>query len=91
LLVASLARLGFLANLISKPIVTGFTAAAGVLISMSQVKSLLGIDMASVNTIIDFFSAFIPAVSTTNTWYQYVKQSFHTHSLTQNMYSIGPY
>jgi SulP family sulfate permease len=36
-------RLGFLANLLSHPVVSGFITASGIIIATSQVKSLLGI------------------------------------------------
>ena len=36
-------RLGFLANFLSHPVVTGFIAAAGLLIAIGQLKHILGI------------------------------------------------
>lgn len=39
-------RLGFLADLLSRPVITGFTAAAGVIIIGSQLGALLGVDLA---------------------------------------------
>ncbi len=36
-------RLGFLANLLSHPVVSGFITASGIIIATSQVKSLLGV------------------------------------------------
>lgn len=38
-------RLGFLADLLSRPVITGFTAAAAVIIVVSQLGSLLGIEV----------------------------------------------
>lgn len=43
LTVMGLLRLGFLANLLSHPVVSGFIMASGILIAMSQVKHVLGI------------------------------------------------
>lgn len=40
-----LLRLGFLANFLSKSVISGFTSAAAVVIGMSQVKNLLDIDI----------------------------------------------
>lgn len=40
-------RLGFLAELLSRPVITGFTAAAGLLIVASQLGGLLGIELAT--------------------------------------------
>ena len=37
------ARLGFLANLLSHPVIAGFISASGVLIAVSQLKAILGI------------------------------------------------
>lgn len=38
-------RLGFLAELLSRPVITGFTAAAGLLIVASQLGALLGVEV----------------------------------------------
>jgi sulfate permease, SulP family len=38
-----LLRLGFLANLLSHPVISGFISASGVLIAVSQLKSILGV------------------------------------------------
>jgi SulP family sulfate permease len=43
LLAVGLLRLGFLANFLSHPVMSGFITAAGVLIGLSQVQHLLGI------------------------------------------------
>ena len=43
LFVSGFLRLGFLANLLSHPVISGFITASGVLIAFSQVKHLLGI------------------------------------------------
>lgn len=43
LTVMGLARLGFLASLLSHPVVAGFITAAGILIAVSQLRHLLGI------------------------------------------------
>ena len=47
LLIMSLARLGVLATLLSKPILSGFTSAAAIIIGMSQLKYLLGMTIPS--------------------------------------------
>ncbi|WP_258105070.1 SulP family inorganic anion transporter [Marinoscillum sp. MHG1-6] len=39
-----LLRMGFLTNLLSKPVITGFTAAAAVIIGFNQLPHLLGLD-----------------------------------------------
>ena len=43
LLLMGLLRLGFLANLLSHPVVSGFITASGIIIATSQLKSILGI------------------------------------------------
>ena len=44
LIVMSLLRLGFLANFLSHPVISGFITASGVLIATSQLKHILGIN-----------------------------------------------
>lgn len=43
LVVLGLLRLGFLANLLSHPVISGFISASGVLIATSQLKHILGV------------------------------------------------
>jgi sulfate permease, SulP family len=43
LIALGLLRLGFLANLLSHPVVSGFITASGIIIATSQLKSLLGV------------------------------------------------
>ncbi|HWL41854.1 MAG TPA: sulfate permease [Ilumatobacter sp.] len=45
LVVLGLARLGVLVNLLSHPVISGFTSAAAIVIALSQVKDLLGLDI----------------------------------------------
>jgi high affinity sulfate transporter 1 len=51
LLAASLLRLGFLANFISLPVLIGFQAGVGIVIVVGQLKSLLGVQVASKTTV----------------------------------------
>lgn len=46
-----LLRLGFLVNFLSKPVISGFTSAAALIIGLSQLKHLLGLDLARSNYI----------------------------------------
>lgn len=48
---ARLLRLGFLANFISKPVLIGFEAGVGVVILVGQLKSVLGVHVASTTTL----------------------------------------
>jgi SulP family sulfate permease len=49
LLAMGLFRMGFLANFLSHPVVSGFITASGVIIAASQVKHILGIDAGGHN------------------------------------------
>jgi len=42
-------KLGFLVNFLSKPVISGFTSAASLIIGLSQLKNLLGVDIARNN------------------------------------------
>ncbi|MEN7550835.1 solute carrier family 26 protein [Rapidithrix thailandica] len=44
-------RLGFLVNFLSRPVISGFTSAAAIIIGMSQLKHLLGIEMPRSNQV----------------------------------------
>ncbi len=48
-LLAGLFRLGFLVNFLSKPVISGFTSAAAIIIGLSQLKHLLGIETGNSN------------------------------------------
>ncbi|MEE9434768.1 MAG: sulfate permease [Sphingorhabdus sp.] len=51
LLVMGIFRLGFLANLLSHPVVSGFITASGIIIAVSQLKHLLGISAGGDNLV----------------------------------------
>lgn len=44
-------RMGFLVNFLSKPVISGFTSAAAIIIILSQLKHILGISVAGSNKI----------------------------------------
>lgn len=50
-LLMGILRMGVLVNYLSKPVISGFTSAAAIIIGMSQVKYLLGIEVTSANQI----------------------------------------
>jgi SulP family sulfate permease len=50
-LLFGLFRTGFLVNFLSQPVISGYTSAAAIIIGLSQLKHLLGIEMASSNLI----------------------------------------
>ncbi len=49
----SFARLGFLVNFLSHPVIAGFTSAAAIIILFSQLKNFLGMDIARSEGILD--------------------------------------
>lgn len=54
-----LLRLGFLVNFLSKPVISGFTSAAALIIGLSQLKHLVGVDLGRSSSIFDVLeSAF---------------------------------
>jgi SulP family sulfate permease len=62
---AGLARLGALVNLISVPVVTGFTSAAALTIALSQVPALRGLDAGRSGTsFVDAVRSVVPALDT---------------------------
>lgn len=50
-LVLGLLRMGFLVNFLSRPVISGFTSAAALIIGLNQLKHLLGIEIARSNYI----------------------------------------
>ncbi|MDA8139385.1 MAG: SulP family inorganic anion transporter [Desulfobacteraceae bacterium] len=56
LLLARLMRLGFVANFISAPVLTGFKAGIGLVIVLDQVPKLLGIHITKAGFFLDIFS-----------------------------------
>src|SRR3546814_18142755 len=56
-------RLGFLANLLSHPVVSGFITASGIIIAFSQFKSILGVSASgeTLPELIDTLVGNLPA------------------------------
>nr|WP_321510021.1 sulfate permease [uncultured Hyphomonas sp.] len=67
LVVMGIFRLGFLANFLSHPVVSGFVTATGILIAVSQLKYLLGVQ-ASGHNIIETLASIISHLGDVN-WY----------------------
>jgi len=65
LIVMGVLRLGFLANLLSHPVVSGFITASGLIIATSQLKSILGIK-ASGEAMPELVSTLIANLENTN-------------------------
>lgn len=60
-------RLGFLSNLLSHPVISGFITASGILIATSQVKHILGISGGGENWP-DMLGSLAGSLSDTNPW-----------------------
>lgn len=48
-----LGRMGFITNLLSKPVISGFTSAAALIIGLNQLKYLTGINLAKSNRVFE--------------------------------------
>ena len=65
LVVMGLLRMGFLANFLSHPVISGFITASGILIAASQLKHILGID-AHGHTLIEIGRSLVTHMAETN-------------------------
>ncbi len=65
LLALGVFRLGFLANFLSHPVITGFITATGIIIAASQLKNILGID-ANGHTLPDLIRSLAHNLSQVN-------------------------
>ncbi len=65
LVVLGLLRLGFLASLLSHPVISGFITASGVLIAASQLKHILGVDAAG-HSLLELSASLAGQVDQTN-------------------------
>ncbi len=63
MLVLGLFRLGFLANFLSHPVISGFITAAGLLIAASQLRHLLGTDIRG-KTLPEVIPSFVAGLGT---------------------------
>lgn len=59
-------KLGFIANFLSKPVILGFTFAAAVIISIKQLKYLLGIQLVGIDGLLDEFLFYISNLEQTH-------------------------
>jgi len=65
LLVMGFLKLGFLANFLSHPVIAGFITASGILIALSQLKHIFGIE-ATGHNILELGCSLISDISNTN-------------------------
>ena len=59
-------RMGFLVNFLSHPVMSGFTSAAAIIIGLSQVKYLFGIDLPQTNQIQEILYAVVQGIGDTH-------------------------
>ena len=67
LFLSGLLRLGFLANLLSHPVVSGFITASGILIAISQLKHVLGVN-ASGHSLPELLGSLVEQLSDFNVY-----------------------
>ncbi|MCB9225337.1 MAG: sulfate permease [Crocinitomicaceae bacterium] len=65
-LVLGLLRMGILVNFLSKPVISGFTSAAALVIALSQLNHLLGIKIERSNSVIALIQNITPELKNTN-------------------------
>lgn len=65
-LLFGLFRIGFLVNFISKPVISGFTSGAAVIIALSQVKYILGVKIGVTQGVSGLVIAVLKVIETTN-------------------------
>ena len=65
LLLMGLLRLGFLANFLSHPVISGFISASGLLIAASQLKTIMGV-RAEGQQVFEILSALVRQISQTH-------------------------
>ncbi|MGD1844966.1 MAG: SulP family inorganic anion transporter [Salibacteraceae bacterium] len=67
-LLLGLLRMGFLVNFLSKPVISGFTSAAALIIGLNQLKYLFGIEVPRSNQIHELMLSAWQALPGTNGW-----------------------
>lgn len=67
-LILGLLRMGFLANFLSYPVISGFTSAAAIIIGLSQLPHFLGIPSARGNQLHVVIGELLPSVAGAQLW-----------------------
>lgn len=65
-LLLGIARLGFITNLLAKPVISGFTSAAALIIGLNQLKYLLGIELQKSNKVYEILWSALQNVHQTH-------------------------
>lgn len=58
-LALGLLRMGFLVNFLSKPVISGFTSAAALIIALNQLKHFVGVDLSGSNVFTILYEAIL--------------------------------
>ena len=65
-LLLALLRMGFLVNFLSEPVIVGFTTAAAIIIGISQLKYLFGLDLDRSTSIVRMVQDLVANIADTN-------------------------
>ena len=63
-------KLGFLVNFLSKPVISGFTSAAAIIIGLNQLKHILGINLGKTNHVLLILRDLLLQITTIN-WFSF--------------------
>jgi SulP family sulfate permease len=65
-LLLGVVRMGFITNLLAKPVISGFTSAAALIIGLNQLKYLIGVDIEKSNQVINIVINAVKSIEFTH-------------------------
>jgi len=65
-LLLGVVRMGFITNLLAKPVISGFTSAAALIIGLNQLKYLIGVDIEKSNQVINILINAVKSIEFTH-------------------------
>jgi len=65
-LLLGIIRMGFITNLLAKPVISGFTSAAALIIGLNQLKYLIGVDIEKSNQVINILINAVESIQFTH-------------------------
>lgn len=65
-LILGFIRMGFIVNFLSKPVISGFTSAAAIIIGLSQLKHLLGLEIDGSSKVYELIHKIVSSIHQTN-------------------------
>lgn len=65
-LILGLIRMGFITNLLAKPVISGFTSAAALIIGLNQLKYLLGVEIEKSNQVVNILINAVRSIGETH-------------------------